>query len=129
MATRGMISIVLPDNRIKAIYCHWDNYPQHNGRILRKHYDTAEKIQQLMEGGDMSSLRETVDQCEYYRDRGENVPAKYFNKMEIAMSTYRNAWCEYLYKFEDGIWWVTNGDSPWRSLTGVLEDLEVIDES
>ena len=37
MGTRSMIAIQNPYNKqIKAVYCHWDGYLEHNGSLLQK---------------------------------------------------------------------------------------------
>ena len=85
MATRSRIGII--DNRtgvVTSIYCHWDGYPENNGRILVEHWSDLAKIQQLMKLGDLSSLgkelgkKQDFDQptdsnwcLAYGRDRGE----------------------------------------------------------
>jgi hypothetical protein len=45
-----------PDGSILAVYCHWDGYPSHNGKILNAHYTERSKVQELMDLGDLSSL-------------------------------------------------------------------------
>jgi len=57
MATRGRIGIEMPDHSVVSVYCHWDNYPEHNGRILVQHYQNREDVQELIDGGSMSCLR------------------------------------------------------------------------
>ena len=54
MATRSRIGLQLSDDSIVSVYCHYDGYPAHNGRVLRTHYDTIEKVRELIDGGDMS---------------------------------------------------------------------------
>jgi hypothetical protein len=72
MATRSLIGIKLKDNILKTIYCHWDGYPEHNGKLLIENYSTPATITELMELGDLSSLAESPDQCKaYHRDRNE----------------------------------------------------------
>ena len=84
MATRGSISIRNEDGTYTGIYCHWDNYLSHTGRILEQHYADETKIRQLMALGSLSSLRPEIgerqdfnqptskDWClAYGRDRGE----------------------------------------------------------
>ena len=72
MATRSLIGIKLKDNIVKTIYCHWDGYPEHNGKLLIENYSTPATITELMELGDLSSLAESPDQCKaYHRDRNE----------------------------------------------------------
>lgn len=57
MATRSAIGYVLPDGRIKASYCHWDGYPDHQLPILTKHYTETSAVMALVDGGSMSQLR------------------------------------------------------------------------
>ena len=61
MATRSRIGILLPDDSILAVYCHWDGYPEYNGVVLRKRFNTYEKVAELIDGGDMSSLESWYD--------------------------------------------------------------------
>ena len=56
MATRSMIGVRRPDGKVEAIYCHWDGYLDHNGRILLHHYTDLEKVKALIALGDLSSL-------------------------------------------------------------------------
>lgn len=60
MATRSTIAILREDGSVAKIYCHWDGYLENNGRILLEHYDTAEKVEQLIALGDLSSLGKTI---------------------------------------------------------------------
>jgi len=60
MATRGRIGIHNEDGTVTSIYCHWDNYTAHNGRILLEHYSTEERVRELMELGNLSSLGEEI---------------------------------------------------------------------
>lgn len=60
MGTRSSISIRNADGSYTGIYCHWDGYLSNNGRILREHYNTEEKIRQLMALGDVSSLKPEI---------------------------------------------------------------------
>jgi hypothetical protein len=57
MGTRSRIGIEMPDHSVVSSYCHWDGYPEHNGRILVQHYLNREDVQELIDGGSMSSLR------------------------------------------------------------------------
>ena len=60
MGTRSIIAKEFKNGKIKAIYCHWDGYPTHNGKMLMEHYTTAAKINKLIDLGDISSLREEI---------------------------------------------------------------------
>ena len=54
MGTRSRIGIQLQDDSILSVYHHWDGYPSWLGRILKTHYNTKEKVAELIDGGDMS---------------------------------------------------------------------------
>lgn len=57
MGTASRIGYELPDHSVVSVYCHYDGYVQHNGRLLIKHYRNREDVQELINGGSMSSLR------------------------------------------------------------------------
>lgn len=70
MSTRSYIGISGPEGpnpTVKFIYCHFDGYPEHNGMMLVKHFDTPFKVAKLIELGDISSLGETLDETVSYR--------------------------------------------------------------
>ena len=72
MATRSLIGINLNNGITKVIYCHWDGYPENNGKILMENYISPAKVVELMELGDLSSLDLTPAKCTaYHRDRNE----------------------------------------------------------
>ena len=56
MSTRSFIGLEKPDGAIKAVYCHFDGYPAHHGPILLLAYPTADKLDELLDLGDMSIL-------------------------------------------------------------------------
>lgn len=89
MGTRSTIAIQNEDGTVTGIYCHWDGYLSHNGRILQDHYTDEAKVRELIALGDLSSLGENIGtkhdfdnaprgECNAYgRDRGEkNVDAE-----------------------------------------------------
>ena len=57
MGTRSRIGIEMSDYTVVSSYCHWDGYPSGNGKILVEHYQNREDVQELIDGGSMSSLR------------------------------------------------------------------------
>jgi hypothetical protein len=140
MGTRSNIGIQNLDGSYDVIYCHWDGYPSHNGRILYEHYQDLKKIKQLIALGDLSSLGEklgtkhpfdtimlTEEQREahekkystmctaYGRDRGEKgTEARHYKNYDELCVMLEEAWTEwvYLYRVEDGKWYYTNNPSP-----------------
>jgi len=58
MGTRSRIA-VMHGEVCKSVYCHWDGYLEHNGKILQEHYDSA-KANHLVALGDLSTLCEHI---------------------------------------------------------------------
>lgn len=103
MATRSTIAIQNEDGTVTGIYCHWDGYPEHNGKILVNDYTTEEKVRELIALGDISSLGSTINETEAYgRDRGERSvgPHKGLSHREF-VGKYGK---EYHYLFKNGEW-------------------------
>ena len=118
MATRSRIGIELNDGSILSAYHHWDGYPTWLGRILKTHYNTKEKVADLIDGGDMScawtnerwsgvneyggQMKEETAKYgpQYYSQRGEDCPPRYDKDMEEFFSDGE----EYSYIFRNGNW-------------------------
>ena len=56
MATRSTIALEFADGSVGQVYCHWDGYLEHNGRILLENYQDPFKLRDLIDQGDVSSL-------------------------------------------------------------------------
>jgi len=115
MGTRSRIGLELKNGSILSVYHHWDGMPSWLGRILQTHYNTREKVAELIDGGDMSCCwtdekfrtEEGVENKaeygpQYYSERGENCPPRLDKDL-----------CEYLlpenseefaYLFRNGEW-------------------------
>ena len=116
MSTRSMIATLNQDSSVKAIYCHFDGYVEGVGITLLSHWNTLEKVQSLMELGDLSSLGSEIGQKQdfnlptdktwclaYGRDRGEtDVGSRDFHSLHYAEGNYGDV--DYLYVF-DGTHW------------------------
>ena len=74
MATRSTIAMKTPEGKIRAIYCHWDGYIDHNGKILIGNYTDPAKVKALIDLGDISSLREEVGEKHTFRPEAGDEP-------------------------------------------------------
>jgi hypothetical protein len=129
MGTRSMIGVMHGDN-CKAVYCHWDGYLSHNGRILQEHYDSA-KANNLVALGNISSLQPNIGEkhpfskfdtdmpdqefeekygnmCTFYdRDRDQPYQEfKTFTSKEELVESFNNVWAEFCYIMKDGVWYM-----------------------
>jgi len=136
MATRSNIGILNSDGTVDYIYCHWDGYVDHNGRILNEHYTTESKIHRLMELGDLSILGPEIGEKQdfkrpvkgtclaYGRDRGEiGVEARKCSYVDYTKEYFE----EYVYLFTPGKGWEVRsyGASYWTDVSKALETMEL----
>ena len=128
MGTRSRIA-VMHGSVCKSVYCHWDGYLDHNGRILQEYYDSA-KANNLVALGDLSSLRPNIgekhafsklevpmdgeaydklygDMTTFYgRDRGEEgCDFKVAHTFEEFLEQVNYCGAEYYYVMKDGVWY------------------------
>lgn len=85
MGTRSTIAIEFADGSISQVYCHFDGYLEHNGKILVEHYIDPFKVRALVDLGGFGSLRETIDATAEgaYTTRGEELAVeRYMNRDE-----------------------------------------------
>lgn len=129
MATRSTIALEFADGTVGQIYCHWDGYLEHNGKILFENYTDPFKLRQLIDLGDLSSLGKDImpepyrehtfdkpqeDVCVFYgRDRGEDgVGARYFKSFADYEQNHQYEEYEYILRQVDGkaVWFVSYND-------------------
>ena len=133
MGTRSDIIAQLSDGRWARIYCHWDGYLEHNGRILFDHYTSQEKIDKLMALGDLSVLGPEIGEkhpfdpprygtkeyeafkkkydgmcVAYGRDRGETETEAKIGETLLDVWPEEGTWTEFTYV------WGKPGDAPDR---------------
>jgi hypothetical protein len=147
MATRSTIALEFADGTVQQVYCHWDGYLENNGAILQGHYVDPFKVRDLIDLGDISSLRTEVGEKHdfsrldstmpeneyetkyghmttfYGRDRGEQGtgPKKFAD-----FADYKENFCheEYAYILRtDGNWYVKQYSNDFELLKDALEKL------
>ena len=105
MATRSTIALEYADGTVGQIYCHWDGYLEHNGKILLNAYTDPFEVRELLDNGDMSTLDESVGGCEFYKNRGEDCPQRMYK--DFADYRKNGQFEEYNYILRrDGKWYV-----------------------
>lgn len=145
MATRSAIAMKYGRDIIKAVYCHWDGYPEYNGFILEEYYTTPFIVNELINMGPISSLGATIgkkvefnvsvgyvpkndskisisEQCKFYnRDRGEVGTYQVFKTEAEFVEHYDSAGVEYYYLFDNGVWYVRDyRDVEWKEVKSLL---------
>jgi hypothetical protein len=114
MSTRSNIGIRNTDGTVDYIYCHFDGYPEHNGKILIENYQDMDRVNELMKLGDLSSLDKEIGEkhsfdpnttrswCHAYgRDRGDSDVSVSTTTFEDLLA---NDNVDYLYVFDGDYW-------------------------
>lgn len=135
MSTRSLIAKQVGDDLYCNIYCHMDGYLTHNGALLIDHYNTPEKVDEILNLGDLSFLtpelypdpakphsfdyhnRQEGVTVAYGRDRGETDVAAKFSTFEELKNT--ECWAAYCYVFTQ--------DNKWKYFQYGTDDFELKD--
>ena len=155
MGTRSTIALEFADGTVQQVYCHWDGYLEHNGKILYQHYGNPFKLRELIDLGDLSSLRPNIgeqhafspfevkmplaehdalygEMCTFYaRDRGETCPAQKFKDYEDYVENHAYQEYEYILRQVNGqaVWFVADHGDLYEPLEDALAALpkELVD--
>jgi hypothetical protein len=146
MGTRSTIALEFADGTVEQVYCHWDGYLEHNGKILQEHYSDPFILRDLIDLGGLSSLRPTIgtkhafsqfdlpkeeveafinrtaNMCTFYaRDRGEKLVAHKFVDFQDYLAHHSYEEYEYILR-KDGNWYVQCHDDPYVTLKSAIAD-------
>lgn len=104
MGTRSRVAVMHGDV-CKSVYCHYDGYLEYTGDILLKHYDSV-KANELISRGDNSGVKPTLDEMNFYKDRGEeDVGYIVAHTFEEFLDQVSSCFAEYYYVMRDGVWY------------------------
>jgi hypothetical protein len=147
MATRSTIALEYADGTVHQVYCHWDGYLEHNGKMLLEHYSNPFILRDLIDLGGLSSLRATIgtkhafsqfdlpkedveafvnltrDMCTFYaRDRGEKLVVHKFADFEDYLAHHAYEEYEYILRNDNGVavWFVDCGATGYVTLETAL---------
>jgi len=149
MGTRSTIALEFADGTVQQVYCHWDGYLDYNGKILAEYYSDPFKLRDLIDLGDLSSLRPeignqhafsqlelraeevadykllTENMCTFYgRDRGESgVSAKKFKDFADYKANHQYEEFEYILRAcgDKAVWFVSDHGRVYVPLAVALE--------
>ena len=145
MGTRSTIALEFADGSVEQVYCHWDGYLSNNGQILLKHYSNPFVLRDLIDLGDISSLKPTIGTQHafshfelraeevagyklltenmttfYGRDRGETgADKKKFLDFQDFMVRFQHEEYAYILR-KDGNWYVKQYDNEFELLVPAL---------
>lgn len=131
MGTRSRVAVMHGDV-CKSVYCHYDGYLDYAGRILLAHYDST-LANALIARGDNSGVKETVEDMNFYSDRGEtDVSWRVAHTFDEFLEQVESCFGEYYYVMKDGEWYagcvydtqglVKNGLVPLRDAIAAISE-------
>ena len=126
MATRSTIAMEFADGTVQQIYCHWDGYLEHNGKILFNHYVDPYKTRELIDMGSISSLCNTIEETNqgaHHFWRGEELRVAKFNDFQDYLAHHQYEEYEYILR-KDGHWYVQAHDDAFVMLKSARADAQ-----
>jgi hypothetical protein len=123
MSTHAIIGISDGIN-IRATYVHFDGYVSHTGFILNDHYNKPDKINKLIDLGELSAIGTDTDHCQAYgRDRGETgTEPKNFLSLADFVDFGNSYFATFNYLYEDDRWVVNKiGTNVWVPLKMAID--------
>lgn len=130
MATRSLIAKKQVEkdgtHHYESIYVHWDGEPKYRGPLLLKHFYNEERLDELLNLGDISQLGEGITAIAgtkaYRRDLGEDSELyRIHSSKEDLIAEGGSIYAEFIYLFEDGVWYVWGVFQKWIELAPLLE--------
>ena len=152
MATRSTIALEFADGTVQQVYCHWDGYLSNNGVLLQNYYSDPFKLRDLIDLGDISSLKPAVgtqhafSQFEttmsgedydklygemttfYGRDRGErDTGPKKFADFADYVENFAHEEYAYILR-RDGLWYVKQYSKDFEPLVAAIAKEKIAEE-
>lgn len=127
MSTRSNIAFEYNDGSVVRMYCHWDGYLEHNGRVLRRHYKNKQKVLNLIKLGQIRSLEPSLEEIEAYENAAKE---EYFQDWQDASKNMQEYF--YLFKESESKWYVLythSGSYRKGELIELKEALKNLEES
>ena len=88
MGTRSTIALEFADGTVEQVYCHWDGYLEHNGKILFENYSDPFKLRDLIDQGAISSLGINIGEKHPFSPHGEGNAAAYDAAVKAGATTF-----------------------------------------
>ena len=88
MATRSTIAIEFADGTVEQVYCHWDGYLDHNGKLLQEYYSNPFIMSDLIDQGAISSLGPIVGTKHDFSRLDSQLSAEEYESRYGTMTTF-----------------------------------------
>ena len=134
MSTRSMIAIQDADGACYAVYCHFDGYVSHMGKMLTNYFNDDESAAELINNGELRAIDVSAENevvLEHFEEDFEKREIEYYDTVVDMLNAFQNSDREYLYIWDDDIetWlyrrniYTNNGkmlESEWKPVLSAL---------
>ena len=106
MSTRCRIAIQNKDQSYNSIYCHFDGYPQHTGKLLAQYWTNIENVSSLINSGDVSVLDRSYQKTKFYsREYNTAITQALIAKdLDELLQQTQDCGGEYVYAYINNHW-------------------------
>ena len=106
MSTRSMIAVQDADGVCYAVYCHFDGYVSHMGKMLTTYFNDDENAADLVNEGELRSIDISAENevvLEHFEEEFEKREIEYYDTVVDMLNAFQNSDREYLYIWDDVI--------------------------
>lgn len=104
MSTNSMIAYYDgASDSVVATYCHYDGYPEHNGKMLVQHYNNSSDAKKVALAGYISGLEADLSES-VSKSANRGDPMNYASIGEFLSDMVDCPHIEYVYLWADGKW-------------------------
>lgn len=110
MSTRWQIAAKLSNGSCGCIYVHCDGYPSHAMNVLQKNYSDQQKIDKLIDLGDLISISPEISECDRFFGRDgedwEDVKPTFGETLAEVSAAHLHGDEEYRYLWDGNGWFI-----------------------
>lgn len=112
MSTHARIGVVNTDGSVTSIYCHFDGYINHTGKMLLSRYNDEAAARQLIALGNLRGIRRTgrPETGHYVTITPEGETEDVVTSKTV--TEFDKLREDYAYLFRDGKWFVASRKGP-----------------
>ena len=125
--TRGFFGKIDKNGNIKAVYTHYDSYPEYMLPTIQKGYMDGKNVDDVIGQGDNSGLDADINKIKFYNDKHSMTPmvGKADKATDFIKKARSNSSAEFVYLFDErtGKWMMADTRND-RNLKPAFESVE-----
>ena len=99
--TRGQFGKIDKNGNIQSVYTHYDSYPEHMLRMIKRNYKNGQGVDDVIKKGDNSGLMLNPDEINFYNDGEKPTTGNVKKVIDYLELVKRNAGAEFVYLWDE----------------------------